>query len=608
MTLLNWPSWQPVHPGLDTSWQAGTALAFTRHLQWGPAINFTYGPYGFAGFIQPLSRSTALIAICYVFVVTCSLSAMLVAGLRQCFPTGGGGGRAVGLAAAGIISWGIIALCWPVGRAADFAGVTGLAMAVTAVRVGQGPGRTALLAALGALTGFTLLVKLDTGVTLFGILVLALIGTAGEGRRFQLAAQSGAAMASVFVVAWAAAGQSFGHLLSFAHASVSLAVGYSSAMAGDLPRKAIVWYALGLGAITLLTYAAAFRHWPRRQQLACSLMVAGWGWSTLKEGFVSGNHFPGFFRILLVAVALSCLWARLELFYAGALILAVTITFVAITVPSVDPVTSVEAVGTELSDLAQTARFSALTARTRSNVLRSEPLSTRLVARLGADTVAIEPWEDLVAWAAPMLRWDPEPVLQSYSAYTVGLDNLDARFLASKRAPQRILYWKLDFDRRDPAWDPPATMEALYCHYDQLSLSGSWQVLGRVDDRCGPARLLRTVHARFGQWVKVPAAPGQMVVASFAITAPFVSKLDGVVLKPPDTYLSSRTSRGLPVRYRFVPGTAGDDHVLSVPRALGYSPHFTPVTARQLAFSGGGWATGQGSVTVTFLAVSMAGG
>jgi hypothetical protein len=212
----------------------------------------------------------------------------------------------------------------------------------------------------------------------------------------------------------------------------------------------------------------------------------------------------------------------------------------------------------------------------------------------------------MVAWADPKLRWDPEPVLQSYSAYTAALDKIDATFLASRRAPQRVLYRPLSFDHRDPSWDPPDTMQALYCHYDKLTVSGRWLVLRHVNDRCGPPALLGTVRARFGQRVKVPVAPGKMVVATFALTAPVLSKLEGLVLKPPATYLTLWPARGRgPLTYRFLSGTAGDDHVVATPRSLGYSAPFTPVAARQLELSGGGWAPGQGSVTITFRAFGM---
>ena len=70
---------------------------------------------------------------------------------------------------------------------------------------------------------------------------------------------------------------------------------------------------------------------------------------------------------------------------------------------------------------------------------------------------------------------------------------------------------------------------------------------------------------------------------------------------------------GAPVRrqarsgtaYRFVPGTAGDGHVLAAPASLGYSAAFTPSPVERLEVTGGGWQPGQGQVTVTFLAVPL---
>ena len=86
VTLLNWPGWLQIRPGLDSSWQAGLAVAFTKHLQWGPQLDFTYGPYGFAGFLEPFYRATASIAFCYVFAVTWLLAYLLVAALRPFWP------------------------------------------------------------------------------------------------------------------------------------------------------------------------------------------------------------------------------------------------------------------------------------------------------------------------------------------------------------------------------------------------------------------------------------------------------------------------------------------------------------------------------------------
>ena len=111
---------------------------------------------------------------------------------------------------------------------------------------------------------------------------------------------------------------------------------------------------------------------------------------------------------------------------------------------------------------------------------------------------------------------------------------------------------------------------------------------------------------RFGQPVEVPSFPGKIVVASFTLSAPLLSRVAAGILKPPDTYLIVWEARGRPVTYRFVTGTAADDHILSVPASLGYSAPFTPADIRRLEISGGGWKTGQGSVKVLFRAMTLA--
>jgi hypothetical protein len=598
-TLFNWPGWAQIRAGLDPSWQAGLAVAFTHHLRWGPQLDFTYGPYGFAGFIEPLYRSTALIAILYVFAVTWLLAVLLVAGARRYW----------GLGAAGVLAWAAIALSSVVLRAADFASVAGLGLALVALQAERLAVRRTMTTALAALAGFALLVKLNTGVVLVGLLALALVGVdkhGGQGLR--AAGQAIAALAAVFVISWAAAGQSFTNLASFAHASLSLSLGYSAAMGGRLSEVSIAWYALAISVVAALVYASALRGRSRRYQVVVSLMLIGWGWAVLKDSFVGGNHFPGFFRIVLVAVALVCLCRPPRWALGSGLTVVFCIALAAAPEPVVNPIGSLHALGTELADLVQPARFAQLTRASRKRLDRGESLGRPTLALLGRRSLAIEPWEDMVAWADPNASWDPEPVVQAYSAYTTYLDNMDASFVASARAPQVILYWPLrfGFDSRDPFMDPPSTSEAIYCHYVQVAVERPWQVLQRVPDRCGPPVTIGKVRARFGQLVRVPGAGGRMVVARFSLAQPFFSKVEGLLLKPPAVHLTVWGAGTSPVTYSFVAGTAGDEHVLSVPVTLGYSSRFTPPTVRQLKFTGGGWSLGQGTVVVTFQALDVA--
>jgi hypothetical protein len=125
--------------------------------------------------------------------------------------------------------------------------------------------------------------------------------------------------------------------------------------------------------------------------------------------------------------------------------------------------------------------------------------NTATLSLLEGHSVAVEqPAEDSVVYTYPQLRWDRELVLQAHSANTTYLDFLDAAFLASSRAPQRILYqagWTID--DRDPYFDPPATLESMYCHYVQIAAKSFSQVLARVPDHRGPAVLIGRTTAHW---------------------------------------------------------------------------------------------------------------
>ena len=366
VTLLNWPGWAPIRTGLDPSWQAALAIAFTHHFQWGPQMDFTYGPYGYAGFLQPFYRSTALVAVLYVFAVTFALAALLVAGLRRYW----------GLAAAGVIAWAVTALSWAVTRAADFASVAGLGMALGALEAQNRSVRAILTSALGALAGFALLVKLNTGVTLTGLLALALAGGDGSWRhRLRLAGPAVGALVAVFVMSWAAAGQSFTNLPSFAHASASLALGYSAAISGRVDQASVAWYALVISALLVLVFASALRRRPVRQRAVISLMVVGWGWAITKDSFISGDHFPGFFRVVLAAVALTGTLRPPPRVYAGRVSGGGLHHYGHRPVPPGEPHRQRPRLRGQLADLVQPARFARLTATARHAVLADERLA-----------------------------------------------------------------------------------------------------------------------------------------------------------------------------------------------------------------------------------------
>ena len=145
-------------------------------------------------------------------------------------------------------------------------------------------------------------------------------------------------------------------------------------MGGNLPRPGIAWRAAAVGAVALVVFAVGLMRLPRRQRIAIWLMVAGWGWEVTKDDFVSGNHFLEFFRIVLVAIALSCLVACPRLLYASALVAAAFVAHEIDGRPLVHPLGSLRDAGSELADIARPSRFSSMTSSVRRRLLIAEAL------------------------------------------------------------------------------------------------------------------------------------------------------------------------------------------------------------------------------------------
>jgi hypothetical protein len=598
-TLFSWRTvaWIPVAAG-QNSWQAGLAVGFTRHLQWGPQVVFTFGPWGFLENILGFSRSTAALALVYALTVTWALAALIVSALRETW----------GLLPAGVVSWVSLAIAANMLETPELALATALGLALASLRADGERRRLLLLTGLGALAGLQLLVEMNVGLVTTGLVIVAV--AAHRGRRSGALA-AGGPLLGVGLIAWVAAHQSLGNLASYVKGSLSVVTGYSSAMSSSVGRQAEDWYALVVSIVAIAIYALAARGRPPVEKAAVLVMLAGWGWEAAKEGFVRHDlHDLTFFALVLVAICLARVPRSLLPVQAMAIALAALLACLANNgvPPSVySPSKDAGALAQEIRDVVFTGQWAEVQAGTRSEVLASGDSFPRpLLDALHHRTVALEPWDDAIAVAYPYLDWDPEPVLQSYSAYTPYLDDLDASFLSSDRAPQLVLYQPEDIDGRDPWFGPPATTEALYCHYKQIAYWALWQILQRVPDRCGPETLIGGATVHFGEQVTVPEAPGQMVVATFSLGSPLSAKVEGLLLKPPavDIEIWGQGSSS-PTAYRFVPGTAPDNHVLAVPASLGYSAAFTPPEVRTVEVTGGGWANGQGQVDVTFYAVSL---
>jgi len=593
-TIATWNDNQFVPgTGLDWSWTVGLNMAFTQHLAWGPQMDFTYGPLGFLTLPTLLFGKTAALALVYTGLLNFTTFALLIYWTRRSFT----------LLYAVLISYVVgTTTIFLVNRDLILVPATMLAMLCLEQHA---PGRKRIgIALVGVTAGVGILIKFSDGV--IALVVLLVVVLASDSRRHLVinAAVGAATFSATLLVGWVGTGNSVGNLGSFIHNAIDIAGGNSSAMQYELGSVDDWWYALLVVGL-VATFATLRLRWIRGRVRAASiviLLVVTW-WA-LKEAFVryDAQHnglFFGFMLILLPLLPVAT--SRWRQYMAAALAF---LTLVAWTASGFVPANLLavrknsSGLRSEIRIIGNSRSRAVVTAIARQSMQRIYVLTHVQLGELSHQTVAIEPWEEAVAWAYPSIRWDPEPVLQEYAAYTPRLDQLDSSFLRSDAAPNRILEQRpIAIDNRDPFFEPPTTWITMMCRYTQLNATAQWQILQRVPYRCSGFHPIKQMRAVFGQTVLVPHVPAGDALAARFIGLPLSLeyKVSSLLLKPPAADIT--TSLGT---FRFIIGTASEFHLLRAPPSIGYSAPYEPSTINSFDLTGAGVPSGEGSYTVEF--------
>ncbi|HVA02908.1 MAG TPA: hypothetical protein VMU64_04095 [Acidimicrobiales bacterium] len=598
-TVAAWPvlSLSPA-TGLDQSWGFGLASAAVKHIAWGPNLDFTYGPLGFLTVRTLYFGSTAALAFVYQFVVLWALFTLLFRFCRATLP----------LIPAALVSYGIGATAIALVDPGDLLMAPTILLGILALRQQQTSVRRLLVTVLITVSALGFFIKFADGLVPLGIVVV--IVALGRGRaRVLEAAGSAVVFAFVLIVTWLATGNGLGSLPAYFRYGAAIASGYSGAMQLEMGRTDEWFYAVAVLVIIATLTFFGVRSASRREQVGTALILVGYTWWALKEGFVRHDaHDLIFFGLMFVTVAV-CEFSlpRSRVLYVTAVaVVAVLAWSAAGAIPPNVLAFSADAhgFGHQLNTIATRQLRNLTVNAARDQMRQTYGLSSAMLDELNGHSVAIEPWENSVAWAYPSVHWDPEPVLQTYSAYTTSLDVLDSDFLESRQAPTRILQQApAAIDGRNPAFEPPTTTVTSVCRYVQVDASAAWQVLTRVPDRCGAPRLMARETATVGRPVKVPAAsPGTMVVARFeSLPLPITYEFAAVVLKPPIMFMTASGQRD-----RFIVGTAGDLHLLRPASSTGYTAPFVPDGISTFELSGAGMAQGTSHYVVSFYSIRVA--
>ena len=437
-----------------------------------------------------------------------------------------------------------------------------------------------LVLGLGAFTGLELLYKESFGLATGLLTAVALLSL--PVKRVAYAAASAATAVLTVLRCWAASGQPLSGLPGYLKSLEQIVIGYAPAM--SLSVTDVNWaytaafIALALGILGALQTTVGCT---QRQRIGVLLLWIAFWFQAFKEGFVRADsvHVAEFLEAALAGL-FAFRWRREHRLYAllgSASLLALSLAAQSRSLSSdLDPSRDVTVAFNEVGDILSASRRATIQASGEREIKQAEPIDASLVGLLQGHTVAVYPTEITLAWAYK-LDWRPLPVLQSYAAYTSALDELDANFLASPQAPQRILLQPtIGIDGRILSYDQAMTTRAILCRYRVMRATPQLAVLGRGRDRCSVARLIAVDNVDWNERVPVPPAPGPNSMVLVDITGIGIGGLErfqNLLWKPAQR---SVTLNGGTAQ-RLIEGTAADGLPLSVAGQLDFPVPFNMI-------------------------------
>lgn len=557
---------------LDPSWRMAMNEAWARGFDFARDMVFTYGPYAFVSTAQYHPDTYVPLVLCSLFLGT-----VLFLLLRH-----------IGLASQGaphvffVLLWLIASaytsspdvrfLCYP------------FLLLVAAAREPAGEevevGRSALISAPVVLSlssfslGLVCLVKASYAVEIGAMGVLSLIALHATGRRV-LAATILVSFASGLVLFWLIAGQPLADLPRFFIAQAQVAAGYGQAMSsgnGLLPP------ALFLVAAAPLAIAVRCELQPPTiGKCAVAIGLAITLFLGFKEGFVREDDW----HVLIAAEVLFILpwcwlpdgvgaWRKLHAAMAGFTVLAFIVMFpYALDLP---------AKTAEFEQLMHCSDRGPVVCPTRTNWLKATyDLS---LARIRAQeplprvqgTVDVYTVNQALA-IANAYRWDPRPVMQSYSAYTPALAHLNVAHLVGAKAPDDVFFaleptggwlpslvdgpsWPILLTRYSVAWLGIPAAPSTVAPIALLQRKSDSQQIGVAS-----SPLLRAT-ALLGQRVDLPQSD-DVLFAKIDIRPDAYGRFEEVLFRASDLYINLLFPNGRLERYRFVPGMARSGFIIA---------------------------------------------
>jgi hypothetical protein len=178
-------------------------------------------------------------------------------------------------------------------------------------------------------------------------------------------------------------------------------------------------------------------------------------------------------------------------------------------------------------------------------------------------SVDVYPWNQEAIFAHG-LRYQPRPIIQSYSAYSPGEEEMNADHLRNTLAPDHILFAIAPIDNHYPALEDGRSWPDLLTRYDIKSADGPFLLLTRsAIPRKYQMVPIEDTAIPFGKPLALPAVGDGPIWAEIDIDQTLSGIAISMLYKPPPLSLTIYLRDGREGDFRLVPGMARSGFLLS---------------------------------------------
>lgn len=540
--------------GLDPSWQLALQIAVERGFVFGTEFLFTYGPLGVVSTRLPFTSTVTLITI-----TDCLFTLSMAVGIGW-----------MAFKAQNVLA---LLLLFSTGLLLNFNNLfnADLVLCYTILLVAllfsliirqHSLFTKYLLSALAAILATAILLMKHNGGMFALVCVAIAIVVVGWRDRSPLfvAAAALVLLSTVHLGAWFFSVD----LLPYLRGGLEISAGFNTVMMiweEQFRPNLIVATAL-IGSFSAIALTIFARSSQKIQHGAMFTILGGFLFVVFKQSFVRGDLHAltaSYFFPVAFLVLSQFFNGWHQALQQGLTTIALASSFYLLQ-PSLDPAMFANRIENFMSFVTE-PRWS------NKNLVSAAQYADRLSEKTSAD---ILPWEISYLWSHGY-TYQPRPVMQSYSAYTPYLDNLNAAFYKSSKKPDTVFFSSEAVDGRYHFWDEALTKQALLEHYKLNGRQDNMLVLTRREKPLhATVREVGEATVKFGQWINVPDFGNEFLYARIETSYSIIGKIKSLFYQTPvlnvriapvgekgRVYRAVQTtlSSGVLIN-KFVPGTA----------------------------------------------------